>query len=282
MHSTRDEKTDNHILSMLTPFEKFTKDFDTPLLPFSEIFEITIKPVVESPYLFNSFNWVTNIYEQKLVYVSGVEKLLGYKDADFTLEKSIEIIHPNYQYFVVEYALMAYKMLQERRYRSLSTRSHYCIQYPVKRADGKYILVILVQSNISIIQTDKDDNPISNYNRFELLGPFLNAPIVIRPRVYFRTTARWEDLEIEAENELSKRVSIIMLERLKITPRELLILQDFADDLSSLDITEKQNIGIETIKTHSKKILKKARIHLSPNFCNIKEVALYLKNIDII
>ena len=73
-----------------------------------------------------------------------------------------------------------------------------------------------------------------------------------------------------------------MLERLKITPRELLILQDFADDLSSTEITEKQKIGIETVKTHSKKILKKARFFLSPNFCNTKEVALYLKNIDII
>ena len=279
MHSTQNDKAKSDKYPMLTPFEDFAKSFDTPILPFSEIFEKTIKPVVDSPYLFNSFHWVTNIKEQKLMYVCGVEKLLGYKDDDFTLEKSLDIIHPNYQYFVVEYALMAYKMLQERRYRSLSSRSHYCIQYPVKRIDGKYILV---QSNVSIIQIDKDDNPISNYNRFELLGPFLDVPIVIRPRVYFRTVARWEDLEIEAENVLSKRVSIIMLERLKITPRELLILQDFADDLSSFDITEKQNIGIETVKTHSKKILKKARFHLSPNFCNIKEVALYLKNIDII
>ena len=279
MHSTQLEKNKSDKHPMLVPLEEFTKSFDTPLFPFSEIFEKTIKPVVDSPYLFNSFHWVTNIQEQKLMYVNGVEKLLGYKDADFTLEKSIEIIHPNYQYFVVEYALMAYKMLQERRYSTLSSRSHYCIQYPVKRADGKYILV---QSNISIIQIDKDDNPISNYNRFELLGPFLNAPIVIRPRIYFRTTTRWEDLELEAENVLSKRVSKIMLDRLKITPRELLILKDFADDLSSLDITEKQNIGIETVKTHSKKILSKARIHLSPNFCNIKEVALYFKNIDII
>lgn len=279
MKSTNNDNAKLDKPPILAPFRAFAESFDKPISPFLEIFENTIKPIVESAYLFNAFHWVTNIHEQNLMYVHGVEKLLGYKDSEFTLEKSIEIIHPNYQYFVLEYALMAYKMLQERRYRPLSSRSHYCIQYPVKRADGKYILV---QSNVSIIQTDKDDNPISNYNRFELLGPFLNAPIVIRPRVYFRTTIRWEDLEIEAENVLSKRVSIIMLERLKITPRELLILKDFADNLSSIDITVKQNIGIETVKTHAKKILKKARFYLSPNFCNIKEVALYLKNIDII
>jgi DNA-binding CsgD family transcriptional regulator len=264
--------------STITALEKIVEGFNTPSQPFHDIFKTTIKLVIESPYLFNNFHWVTNILEQKLDYVHGIEHILGYKDADFSLQKSIEIIHPNYRDFVVEYGLMAYRMLREPRYHALSGRSHYCIQYPVRRTDGKYILV---QMNASVIQTDKDGNPIANYNRFDILGTFLDVPILIRPRVYFRDS-NWSILEQEAEKDISERVSKIMLERLKITPRELAILKDFALDLGGTEIAEKQNIAAETVKHHSKKILKKARIYLSKYFKNAKEVAVYLKNIEII
>ena len=270
------EKSEKEAISQLG---KIVEDFDTPSQPFQEIFETTIKPIVESPYLFNSFHWVTNILEQKLIFVNGIEKVLGYKDAEFTFEKSMEMIHPNYRSFVIEYGLMAYRMLTEPRYRPLSIRSHYSIHYPVKRIDGTYILV---QMNASVIQTDKDNNPIANYNRFEILGPFLNVPIAIRPRVYFRSFSNSQDLAIDAEKDISSRVSKIMLDKLKITKRELLILIDFSNGLSGSKIAEKQKIGIETVKEHSKKMLKKARLQLSPCFSNIKELANYMKNIEII
>jgi DNA-binding CsgD family transcriptional regulator len=262
----------------ITALEEIVEGFDAPSQSFQDIFETTIKPVIESPYLFNNFHWVTNILNQKLDFVHGVEHILGYKDADFSLEKSVEIIHPNYRDFVVEYGLMAYRMLREPRYNALSSRSHYCIQYPVRRADGKYILV---QMNATVIQTDKEGNPIANYNRFDILGTFLEVPILIRPRVYFRDS-NWGILEQEAEKDIAERVSKIMLERLKITPRELTILKDFALDLGGIDIAEKLKIAPETVKHHSKKILKKARTHLSQYFKNVKEVAIYLKNIEII
>jgi DNA-binding CsgD family transcriptional regulator len=262
----------------IAALEKIVVGFDAPLEPIDRIFSGTIKPIIDSPYLFNCFHWVTNIREQKLMYVHGVEKILGYKDADFTLAKSVDIIHPSYHDFVVEYGLMAYRMLTEPQYRPLSSRSHYCIQYPMRRADGRFILV---QMNASVIQTDKEGNPIANYNRFDILGVFLNVPILIRPRVYFRSLS-WSSLEEAAERDISERVSKIMLMRLKITPRELAILKDFALDLGGAEIAEKQHIAPETVKHHSKKMLKKARANLSTHFKNVKEIAIYLKNIEII
>lgn len=259
--------------------QAITKDFDVASMPFKDIFETTILPIVDSPYLFNNFHWVTNIHGQNLMYVKGVDKVLGYKDETFTLEKSVEIIHPNYRAFVVEYGLMAYRMLKEPRYQPLSNRSHYYIQYPIKRADGKFILV---QMNASVIQTDKDGNPIANYNRFEVLGAFLDVPIFIRPHVYFRTSMQESALEEAAEKDISQRISKIMLSRLKITDRELLTLKDFSDNLNSLETAKKQERGVETVKHHAKKILKKARLHLFSGFRNAQEVAIYLKNIDII
>ncbi len=265
-----------------TPASEIKKNVgssDITTQSFHQIFETTIKPLVESNYLFNSYHCITDLLEQKLTFVTGVEKILGYKDEDFSLEKSIELIHPRYRNLVIEYGLMTFQLFREQRYRILNSRLHYCIQYPVKRIDGKFILV---QMNTSTIQTDKDDNPIASYHRFEKLGPFLDVPIFIRPRIHFRTITLYNSLVVAAEKDISERVRKIMLDKLKFTSRELLILKDFSNGLSGSQLAVLQNIGIETVKEHSKKILKKARLHLSPSFGNIKELANYLKNIDII
>ena len=102
---------------------------------FDAMYEQNMRPIIESPFMFTTYHWVTNIREQNLTYVSGVQRHLGYADETFTLEKSVQMIHPCYQAFVVEYGLMAYAMLTERRWRPLSSRSHYCLQFPVQRHD---------------------------------------------------------------------------------------------------------------------------------------------------
>ncbi len=265
--------------SLANAIKKIVGSSDTPTQSFHQIFEATIKPLVESNYLFNSYHCITDLLEQKLVFVTGVEKILGYKDEDFSMEKSIELIHPRYRDLVIEYGLMTFQLFREQRYRILSSRLHYNIQYPIKRIDGKFILV---QMNTSIIQTDKAGNTIASYHRIGKFGPFLDVPIFIRPHIHFRTTTLYNSLAEAAERDISARVRKIMLDKLKITSRELLILKDFSNGLSGSKIAIGQNIGTETVKEHSKKILKKARLHLSPSFGNIKELANYLKNIDII
>ena len=274
-----EKSTKYQSIAFITELKK-NVDSSTPTSQsFQNIIDTTIKPIVESPYLFNSYHYITDLLEQKLTFIYGVEKILGYKDEDFSLEKSIELIHPRYRELFIEYGLMTFQLFREAHYRPHNSRLHYCIQYPVKRIDGKYILV---QMNTSTIQTDKYGNPIVSYHRIEKLGLFLDVPIIIRPRIYFRTINFSNSLGEEAERDISERVSKIMLYKLKITNRELLILKDFSNGLSGSQIAVLQNIGIETVKEHSKKILKKARLYLSPNFGNIKELAFYLKNIEII
>jgi PAS domain-containing protein len=259
--------------------ENMTQEFLLPTQSFEEIFEKDIEPIVKSPFLFNNFHWVTNIKEQKLAFVRGVERILGYNDEEFTFQKSMDIIHENYRDFVVEYGIMAYRMVQEKEFRHLSIHSYYTIQYPMRKANGNYVLV---QMNASVIQTDSLGNPIANYNRFEVLGPYLGVPIVIRPRVYFRNYTNWPDLVAKAENDLAQRVSKILLERLKITMREKEVLTGYADGKNGQEIAEKLGLKTETIKTHSTKALEKSRKNLSHSFMNIKSVADYLRIIEII
>ena len=260
--------------------KKMATLFGTSNESFDSIYEQDMRPIIESPFMFTTYHWVTNIKEQRLTYVSGVQRHLGYADDTFTFQKSVQMIHPSYQAFVVEYGLMAYEMLTERRWRPLSSRSHYCLQFPVQCNDKKYLLV---QMNASVIQTDTVGNPIANYNRFEILGRFLDVPIIIRPHVYFRANNDLSDLAHEAEHELAVRVRAILLKKLKITNRELLILQDFSrGNLRGVEIAELQNISHDAVKSFSKNILEKARTNLCPAFNNVRDVAIYLKNIDII
>jgi DNA-binding CsgD family transcriptional regulator len=260
--------------------EALSTDFLDPTEPLDKVYESKIRRLVESPFMFNSFHWVTDIANQRLLYVSNIKKILGYEDEEFTLAKSIQVIHEGYRHFVTEYGLMAYRMLTERRYHNLSAVSHYCIQYPMQHSKGHYILV---QMDASVIQIDANGNPIANYNRFEVLGRYLNVPIIIRPRVYFRTITanHLEKTAEEAEAELSERVKKSLLNTLGFTEAEQAVLL-LSLNYKNIDIAVERDVSINTVKTQNKSILEKAHETLSPSFRDVKAVAEYLRNIEII
>jgi DNA-binding CsgD family transcriptional regulator len=274
-HSRQSKNLDSTVAAL----QQISEGYSDPTRPFESIYSETILPIATSPYFFNSFHWTTNILQQELVYVKNVERILGYTDAGFTFLKSLDIIHPNYRGFVKEYGLMAYRMLNEPKYHPLSPYSHYCIQYPVRKATGDYILV---QMNASVIQTDAKGNAIANYNRFDVLGPYLEVPFVIRPRVYFRDTSFAKDRAAEAEQDITQRVSRIMLRELGITDTELKVLKGFADGHKALAIASELGVGSETIKTHADNIRRKVRERLCGSFGRVNDIAFYLRKIEII
>jgi hypothetical protein len=225
-NNNRKDKTIEKLKAISHPFGEATT-------PYEEIYERDIRFLMESPYIFNAYHWTTAIRTQTIHHVKGVNELLGYRDEAFNLQKSIEIIHPNYRAFVTEYGLMAYQMLTERRYLPLSMKAHYCIQYPVQRLDGQFVLV---QMNASVIQVDSNLYPLANYNRFDVLGNYHDEPLIVRPYVYFRSTNNLKYLANEAEQELTARVRDNLLRKLRITGRELLILKDFGSGLKGTEV----------------------------------------------
>ncbi len=259
---------------------KISNSFLDPTISLSQVYEEKIRPLVQSPFLFNSFHWITDIQKKVLLYKSNISKILGYDEDEFNLEKSIQVIHPGYQKFVTEYGIMAYRMLTERKYQRLSAVSHYCIQYPIQHQEGYFLLV---QMDASVIQIDKKGNPIANYNRFELLGNYLNVPIIIRPRVYFRTHVHNYLAEIahEAEMELSERVKTSLLNTIGFTKAEIEVLKMSLDHTIS-KIAQERERSIDTIKSQNKAILEKARNTFCVPFSDVKAVAEYLKNIEVI
>ena len=274
------KKNQKSIEENLLEFERIIGNCDWVLADFDKIYLNDIKPTADSPYMFNYFHWITNFKKMCIEHKSGVKKMLGYEEETFSLEKCFSIIHPNFRPFVLEYSKNTYEMLKTPKYKTLSNKAHFSIQFPILRADGEYILV---QMNVSIIMVDNIGSPLINYNRFEVLGKYFDTPIFIKPRINFRTGIDLSEKAKEAEAELSGKVRHFLLNHLGFTDKELEVLKCLGNDLRLTDISDKLNIpSVETIKKHNLNIIKKARIHLSPLFANARDIAKYLKGMGII
>jgi hypothetical protein len=263
----------------LSHFAEMSSSFQAVAFEYEVLYKQSIESIASSDYMFNYFHWTTDIKAMRIIDCYGIEKILGYDESNFTLEKSVDIIHPYFKPFVIQYAYLAYQMLSLPKYRPLSSKAHYSIQFPILNAKGQYILV---QKNVSIIVTDGEGNAIVNYNRFEVLGDYRNLPIQIKPRVFFRTQLDLSDRAKEAEKELNEKVKDIFLKIIGITPKQVKILEHLADNKSIEEILNSLQYNGETHKTHSKSILSKARSTLSPLFREAREVANYLRGMNII
>jgi hypothetical protein len=277
-NTTMKEKKPNMSIN-LSQFADMSAAFQSVAFEYEKIYKKSIEPIATSDYMFNYFHWTTDIKAMRIIDFYGIEKMLGYDEATFTLEKSVDIIHPLFKPFVIQYAYLAYKMLSLPNYRLFSSKSHYSIQFPILNAKGQYILV---QKNISIIVTDDEGNAIVNYNRFEVLGEYRNLPIQIKPRVFFKTNLDLSERAQEAENELNEKVKEIFLKIIGITPTQINILKHLADNKPIDEILKLSDHNKETHKTHAKSILSRARLTLSPLFRESREVANYLRGMNII
>lgn len=265
----------NNLLSQNDTFRKFeilTHNFGAPTDTYEHIYEQYIKPITESPYMFNTYHWTTNIAERRIIDMMNVKKALGYDERHFTLAKSMDIIHPHFKDLVLEYALVAYRMLRDDpKYRLHSAQTHYSVQFPVQHYEGHYLLV---QMNISIIQTDEAGNPLANYNRFAILDDYEDAPLHIKPHVYFETNNL--TLAKTAEKELYEKMKGFILKMTKMSKQEIAILERLYNHKKLDEIASELNITVDTVKTHNKNILAKAKEHYSPQFTTVREVAKYL------
>jgi DNA-binding CsgD family transcriptional regulator len=273
----KENKPSKHI--NLSHFADMSAAFQSVAFEYEKIYKKSIEPIATSDYMFNYFHWTTDIKAMSIIDCYGIEKMLGYDESSFTLEKSVEIIHPLFKPFVIQYAYLAYQMLSLPKYRPLSSKAHYSIQFPILNAKGQFILV---QKNISIIVTDDEGNSIVNYNRFEVLGEYRNLPIPIKPRVFFKTNLDLSERAKEAEQALNEKVKKIFIKIIGITPKQVKILKLLADNKPIEDILKLLDYNGETHKTHAKSILSKARLTLSPLFRESREVANYLRGMNII
>jgi hypothetical protein len=248
--------------------------------PLDKIYQEKLRPLMESPFLSNTFHWVVALEEKELLYKTNIKKVLGYETEEFTFAKSFEVVYASYKHFIFEYGKVAYDLLMDKRYEMQRSMTHVCLQYPMKHQNGRFLLV---QMDCCIVQMDIHGKPRALYHRFEVLGLYKLTPVLIRPYVYFRAPNAlfWTDAMRKGEAELALRAKQNLLNALGFTLIEQVILKNSLDN-TSLKIAENRDRSINTIKSQKKKILQKARKALSPHFQNVRDVVEYLYQIALI
>lgn len=243
-------------------------------LAFHNIFDTWIRPIEISPLMFNYFHWVINYKEECIIHCSNVRKMLGYDDVTLTLEKSQNLVHPNFRNLIKMLTVKVFELFKSEKYRIFSKETHFCIQFPIQHINGSYLLI---QQSCTILSIDTDYNPVVVYYRFENLGRYLGFPLVIKPRVCFNAGIYSAELEKVAEAQLSKDINNILLKHVSLTNKQTEVLTLLSQEKSINDIMGELNITVETIKVHNKNILFKAKKNISPMFTNAREVSVFLK-----
>jgi hypothetical protein len=255
--------------------KKYTlRGSDNTPLALNKSFIDLVKPIEDSPMMFNLFHWVVNHEEQDIVHCFGVKKMLGYDDQTLTYEKSQNLIHPNFRGLILKLSAIVFDFFKSSSYQVLNKQAHFCIQFPIQHINGSFLLI---QQNCTVLSTDKDHNPVIVYYRFENLGKFIGFPIIVKPRVCFNIGIYSIDLEQVVETQLSKGINSLVLKHIGLTTKQTEILSLLSQEKSIDQITKELNITIETIKVHNKNILSKAKKNISQMFTNAREVSYFLK-----
>jgi DNA-binding CsgD family transcriptional regulator len=254
----------------------FNTVYENTFLTFEKNYDIWIRPMELSPLMFNSFHWVVNLRDQKIVYSSGVKKILGADEFNLTLEKTQNLTHPNFRTVIKALSAKVFDLFKSMDFRSFSKEAHFCTQFPIQHMNGTFVLV---QQSCTVLSVDSEYNCVEVYYRFENLGKYLGFPIFMKPRLSFNAGGYSKEIEKIAEAQIAKEVNNVLMTHLNLTRKQTQVIGLLSRDKSIGDITQELNITVETIKVHNKNILSKAKDKISPMFTNAREVSIFLKEV---
>ncbi|UAB80388.1 PAS domain-containing protein [Marixanthomonas sp. SCSIO 43207] len=178
-----------------------------------------------------------------VVYQRNVDKILGYSEEEFTMEKILEIAHPNDIQIVRRATQAIVNHLVENKKMSMRDTS-LNITYRFRKKDGTYIKLLRQSSFYSRTPEGKFR---SNISLLTDISFFDDSEIV-----------QWDFITPKVDqDELKKRVYEEFSSL--FTARELEIIKLLAINLTSNEIAEKLFISPHTVTTHRKNMLQKAQ-----------------------
>ena len=197
-----------------------------------------------------SYSYVLDNFDGIIFQISeNIVDIHGINQENKTLQEIIDLVHPDDLPFIFLAEEICIQKLKELGSRNLlSLRISYCFRMKIK--DGSYHLfhhqAVLIgfdeQNKLSLslnIHTDIDH--ITQINNKLLLFKRFDVP--------------WEYLQFDL-SDLSIKQEIP-----RFTKRELEILTYIADGFSSRVISEKLFLSVETVRTHRKNVLRKAKVN---------------------
>lgn len=201
---------------------------------------------IDVPELIDSYYFIFDCIENQIQFVnSAFNTITGYSDKDFTIDKLLQIIHPeDLEYFFQSEE----KGLHFTNELSFNEHFKYILSYTYRILDSANQPITIQQQCQALEVTSKG---------------FLSKTLVIHKVIADYDTRPTNDYKIFDKN---KSVFIDQENRYNLTKRELEILDLICEGLNSVEISERINISRHTIDTHRRNILGKTN---STNFLDL-------------
>jgi len=149
-------------------FTSLAKHFTPEVRPYQR-HALSRFDVLEELHLHNHYAWNIDLRCGDITRCLSVERVLGYNEGQFNLEKAFGIIHPDFQPIVLCSAITFYRFSQ-RTLREYDGRPLcYCARYPVRLANGDYHMV---QQTSEIQEVDSEGRMVSHSDTFHLIHPY--------------------------------------------------------------------------------------------------------------
>jgi DNA-binding CsgD family transcriptional regulator len=208
-------------------------------------------------------------------HVFGINRMLGYREEDFTLKRYYSIIHPSH---LVSQATRDYVLLESCISGKWPTefKSHRFINtIALRHANGEYLLF---KRLIIPFQHDDQFRMLSYLNEFTLLKPFNDGASGAR------ITDKTGNNMMVWNEELLKLTRSAFEKQTRFSRQELRVLGLYADNpsISTGEIAQMFKVKESTVVTYKRRILNKAENIFLQRFETAKQTAAYLKEHGLI
>lgn len=189
----------------------------------------------------DTYCYLTDIGTQEVIWMHGIERCLGYPEAEFNFEQSLGVIHSTYFHIFLESRLAYFHILSVNG--PLQTQDKYTFKctFPVKKSTGTWMLVKMTSE---IFEVDLKGKPVMSLNFFHIIGSWSEGEAVVKiaPRLFVRSIR-----DKASEKTLYQRIGDNLLNIFGFNKRQLDCMEAMLEHHSAtnetnrLTKTEKEN-----------------------------------------
>ena len=210
----------------------------------------------------------------KIKFSTGIKEVLGYSDEDFTVAKWLEITHPSHVIPHWMFGSAMWKLLDTHRE---MVKFHTIISRyttALKHADGHYIYF---SCDSFIFQFSKELKAMEFGYVYKISKNFdaedWNFSLVEKAGI--KSDMMTLLIQLKKENFYKKKF---------FTHRQMQVLKSYANynEKTIESIAETLKVKKRTVEDYNTEIIKRAKNYFKYDFSNAKEVAQYLKRLQLI
>lgn len=226
----------------------------------------------------------------------GMTRCLGYdfpewdtENAQIDYSRIVDLIHERYRDVYLKWWQLAYEKTHEQGVSVRSLQQRMVINYPVRKANGKYVWV---KEMVMPFQLDANGSIVTQISAYTIVCKFIGFYLPVAPRFFDSSGKRnagfeeaffkvfLETLNFDISDRLRDMIqTIIDLDSLKSQDDKIQSLKQNKVIVSANEVAQKMGISQRTVKNYFLKIHKKVEEKFGWNFRDHYDAAMFLKGL---